>query len=332
MGKEKEALQAILASLPPEVRAAVESGDERTFEAAIKTVPKAERQEVLRLMAEAAGTENGDIADMEEVLAGLPPTLRDALESFDEETFYAALEALTEEERQDALQRLQDAGIIDDVDAGMEEVLASLPPAVRAALEADDDEAFYTAVEALPEDEQQDILQQLQDAGIISEEGNPDMEEVVASLPRAAREAIESDDEAAFKAALEVLPLAEQEDISRRIAAAAGTSIDDDAEMEEILLQFEPLLQAVAAIGLAESGGKIPDAFRESLPEMRPQVEADLEDLEQDGWCLREAAKRIWAGERDADALTDDLDEEDTQLIERVLELIASKDPGGANA
>ncbi len=101
-----------------------------------------------------------------------------------------------------------------------EAVLDSVPPAVREAIESGDVEGLKTALGALPEDERQDILHRLRDAGLIGGGEDPKKEAVVTSMPLAVREAIESGDVEALKAALEALPEDEQEDIFRRLQEA----------------------------------------------------------------------------------------------------------------
>jgi hypothetical protein len=44
---------------------------------------------------------------------------------------------------------------------------------------------------------------------------------------------------------------------------------------------------------------------------------------------LREPARRIWAGERDAQALTEGLDVQDSALVRRVLALLEGCGRGG---
>jgi hypothetical protein len=56
----------------------------------------------------------------------------------------------------------------------------------------------------------------------------------------------------------------------------------------------------------------------------RARVEAGLPRLEQAGWHIRAAVKRIWAGERDWHTLVDELDGADAFLILRVLETLAA--------
>jgi hypothetical protein len=47
-----------------------------------------------------------------------------------------------------------------------------------------------------------------------------------------------------------------------------------------------------------------------------------LPQLEAKGWRLTAATERIWAGERDAEALTAAVDSNSARLIRRVLELV----------
>jgi DNA-binding transcriptional ArsR family regulator len=146
--------------------------------------------------------------------------------------------------------------------AARQAVLGSMPPEVRAAFDLEGDEfseALRAFIEALPEDEREEILRRLRDAGLIG--GGPDVGEVVR--------------------------------------------------------RFEPLLAAIAAVALGQG--------RDGIQE---KVDAELEQLQDRGWLVRDAAHRIWAGERDPDALTDGLDEQDTALVLRVLELIRELQTG----
>jgi len=70
--------------------------------------------------------------------------------------------------------------------------------------------------------------------------------------------------------------------------------------------------QLIAAIAAAAKG----DA------EAREAVEEVLPELEEDGWEIAGATRRIWAGERDWHALVEDLDSEEALLVLRVLEMI----------
>ncbi len=70
--------------------------------------------------------------------------------------------------------------------------------------------------------------------------------------------------------------------------------------------------QLIAAIAAAAKGSA----------EARAKVEARLPRLEEDGWEIAAATRRIWAGERDWHALVEDLGGEEALLVLRVLETI----------
>jgi hypothetical protein len=94
------------------------------------------------------------------------------------------------------------------------------------------------------------------------------------------------------------------------LAGEAGMEVPgpEGLDMEQVLDEFEPLLQGIAAAVADES--------------LRAEVEPVLADLEEKGWMLRQPAQRIWAGERDPEALTAGLDDQDSALVRRVLELL----------
>ncbi len=68
-------------------------------------------------------------------------------------------------------------------------------------------------------------------------------------------------------------------------------------------------------------------AAAKSDAEARAEVEARLPRLEEAGWKIAAATRRIWAGERDWHALVEDLDRQDALLVLRVLETIAQPTP-----
>jgi uncharacterized membrane-anchored protein YhcB (DUF1043 family) len=69
---------------------------------------------------------------------------------------------------------------------------------------------------------------------------------------------------------------------------------EGERQKAEILAQFEPLLQAIAAVARGDQSKR----------------------------HIAEAARRIWAGEREPETLTARLDEQDAALVRRVLELL----------
>jgi tetratricopeptide (TPR) repeat protein len=91
--------------------------------------------------------------------------------------------------------------------------------------------------------------------------------------------------------------------------AAVPEAAGADDQATRILQQAEPLLQAVATIAAGDTS-------------QQQAVEEELARLEEKDFHLREAVQRIWAGERDAAALTAGLDAIDSALVRRVLEVI----------
>jgi tetratricopeptide (TPR) repeat protein len=80
--------------------------------------------------------------------------------------------------------------------------------------------------------------------------------------------------------------------------------------LDDVIKQAEPLLRAIAAVALGNDA-------------QRPEAELLLKQLEQAGLNLKDPVSRIWAGERDSDALTADFDALGASLVRRVLALIA---------
>ncbi len=58
--------------------------------------------------------------------------------------------------------------------------------------------------------------------------------------------------------------------------------------------------------------------------QVQVKVEAALPQLEEQGWHITDAVRRIWAGERDWHAMADGLDRQDALLILQVLETLAN--------
>lgn len=135
--------------------------------------------------------------------------------------------------------------------------------------------------------------------------------EFLASLPPMVRRAIEQQDGAALQFAINALPPDEQQMVIDRLAAIGLISLaDDDDTAGQAVQQFEPLLQAIAAVARGDE--------RE-----RPDVEQALNDLERKGWRIRKAVHQIWQGERRRQRLTYGLDEIDTALVHRILDILA---------
>ena len=91
---------------------------------------------------------------------------------------------------------------------------------------------------------------------------------------------------------------------------AEETEEQDYSDRDAIIQEFESLLEAIAAVAMGDTI-------------QRNEIEAELAQLEVEGWHLREVVQRIWTGERDIIALTEKLDEQETALVQRVLEIIS---------
>jgi hypothetical protein len=91
------------------------------------------------------------------------------------------------------------------------------------------------------------------------------------------------------------------------------TSEEAARQGQEILRDFEPLLQSIAEVARGNA-------------EQRAEIEEVLVKVQENGWQIFSAVQRIWAGERDAEALMVGLDEQDAALVRRVLELMETAD------
>jgi tetratricopeptide (TPR) repeat protein len=92
------------------------------------------------------------------------------------------------------------------------------------------------------------------------------------------------------------------------IAQAQGAPADPD--MAAVLGQFEPLLQAIAAVARGDEADKA-------------EIAALLPQLAQNGWQLGPAISAIWDGQRDPAALTADVDPHSAALIRRIMDILA---------
>jgi hypothetical protein len=82
----------------------------------------------------------------------------------------------------------------------------------------------------------------------------------------------------------------------------------------DMLPQLDELLIEIVAVAWGDTS-------------RRPAVEAHLHSLEAIGWHLLAPVQRIWAGERDARALKDSLDEADARFIDDLLDTLGVIEP-----
>ena len=145
-----------------------------------------------------------------------------------------------------------------------------------------------------------------------AEEQRAKKEAVLSSLPTAVRKAFELKGQEfsdALKAAIEQLPADQRESTLAQLyeAGLLARGLDKAA----ILHQFEPFIREVVAIVNVEA-----DA------ETRAKIEEALPRLEEKGWHLSAVIQRIFSGDREPEALTAELDEQDTVIVRHILELL----------
>lgn len=150
-----------------------------------------------------------------------------------------------------------------------------------------------------------------------SQEVRQTAEQLLASLPTAILEALAQGDEAAYQQAFDSLSQEEQQQV-----AALLETLQDQQEVAgdeqaapdgtAFVSQFEPLLQAIATVAQGDTS-------------QRDEIEEVLTKLEAQRWNLKKVAQLLWAGERDVEALTAGLDEQDTLLVGRIVEILAAQ-------
>jgi hypothetical protein len=178
-----------------------------------------------------------------------------------------------------------------------------LPPAVLEALGRGDEEAFLAAVAALDPAEARrvhGILARLQEQATT--------EQLVEALPDDFRDAMARDDHVEAQRLFDGMPAREQDRVNQIMHLLRQSHSEQDAppSMTDVLANFEPLLQAAADVALGDHGA-------------RAEVEQVLDEIESRGWQIAAPIRRIWAGERDTDALTAGLDDQDALLVMSLL-------------
>jgi hypothetical protein len=206
--------------------------------------------------------------------------------------------------------------------ANLERLVETLPADLVIALQSQNEQAFWEAVERLDPPEQEKITGQLEllqaqaeAAWLQMASQRPDqteeMVEILRSLPIAVRIAILDQDAGELQTALAGLPQDQAETVLASLMESGLLQQAVNAEMQRALEELEPVLQAVASVA---KGNQI----------ARPQVDEFMATYLQDDLNLagfRRAVLRIWDGERQLDILTTDLDDLSILLVKRVLEL-----------
>lgn len=138
-----------------------------------------------------------------------------------------------------------------------------------------------------------------------------------ADIPAAVKAAIDGQDAAAFQCAMDELPPEQAEEVRKQLEEAGiiGTGPAGWTDFEVLLQEFDVLIQAIAAIAGGDGA-------------QRSRVLETLGKLEQAGYHLEQAVRRMWAGERQAAVLTEGLDPNSARLVVHILGRI---DPGAAD-
>ena len=145
---------------------------------------------------------------------------------------------------------------------------------------------------------------------------------IMASLPIIIQEALKQGNDGVFEQAFATLPLEEQQAVIEALSYLREWGVlqvinpqefpeknSDTSDVVATIQQFEPLLQAITAIALGDNT-------------YQGELEMVLTELEAKGLHLLGSVQRIWAGERDMTVLTSGMDELDTVLVERILEIV----------
>jgi len=155
-------------------------------------------------------------------------------------------------------------------------------------------------------------------AALLEKEANPwrpqdgnRFDAALAGSPPSVRAAIEKHDPKTLVEALDALPDKERAIVVTQLQQIGLIDADGLPSVEVILHHFAPLLKSIAAVATGKASKRV-----------KKRVEEELDTMEEHGWHLRDAVHRIWAGERDAEALTAGLDEQHAALVRRILELI----------
>ncbi len=143
---------------------------------------------------------------------------------------------------------------------------------------------------------------------------NVTREQIVATFPRVLRRPWEEGDNAEFN---RILKAVSPEDLLRfKEAFALLQTLEkeeqEDSEVTREADKFEPLLEVIADTACGDVS-------------QHDKVETVLDELEKEGEKVREVMQRILIGERSLTELTVGLSERETELVERVLGMIAEK-------
>lgn len=335
--------EQVITNLPPAVRAAIEQGDPAAFQCALEELPaeQAERiinelkqvgvivtdwltnaqfQELLNefdlLIKAIVSVAEGDQSQRTEVLAVLPRLEQAGIHLGDAVTRIWAGERQAGELTRNLdpnstrlvfhilnLIREKDT---ESIDFDLQMIVNSIPTEVLSAIEEQDEVAFQQAMENLAPAERQFVANQL---AVLQAHADREAEAWLAGLPSDVRLAVIEQDPKRLKQVLTELEPAQALEILPQLEAS-GLLVEPAPDTSKaILAEFEPMILAVVSIAQGNQ-------------QARPQVEAWLDEIEMQGWRLKEPIQRIWTGERQPDNITTGLDYQDQMVVTEILKLL----------
>lgn len=326
----------LMAGLPPAVRKAIEEVDLEAFQCAMDELPDEQAEQITRQLEEAGIIGMGTAGEAE---------YQTMLQEFD-----GLIQAIVDVAQGDDSQREAVLAVMPRLDAAG----YHLSRAVGLIWAGERDEKKL--VSGLDPNSPRligHILARLANASGKGESGGDDSSRQgeTEDIPAAVLEAIQAQDEAAFRRAMEGLPAAERQRVAEQLARLQEQA---DAEADAWLAslpgevrvavhnqdhqhlqaalqalppaQAEGILQELEAAGVLEEieqseSQKILEDFEPLILAIveaargtrkgRPQVEELLSDLEIQGWLLYGAVQHIWEGERNPSILRAELDQQD---------------------
>jgi modification methylase len=331
----------VIANLPPVVRAAIEAHDAAAFQCALDELPAEQVQRIVQQL-EAVGIVGPGLAsevEFQDMLQEFDLLIRAivAVAHGDESQRSQVVEVLPRLDEagyhlENAIQRLwsgerrasvliagldpNSARLVEDIlrlldgeeqklpSVDPETLVETIPAEVLSAIHAQDEGAFRQAMDRLSPADRQFVAAQLAE---LQAQADAEAEAWLANLPPNVRDAVRDQNEQCLQAALKELPPGEAQEILEQLEAVGWLEETDVPETDLLMTEFEPLVLAVVSVARGNASA-------------RPQLEALLADLDEQGWHLCAVVQRIWAGERDDSALCKDLDRQDEQIVRCILE------------
>lgn len=299
--------QPLLANLPPAVAAAIAAHDAAAFQCALDELPAEQREQLIVTLQAAGiiGSGPASEAEFQAVLTEFDLLIQAIITVAQGRADAAFLQEQRQQVRQ-ALPKLEAAGY--HLQAAVEMLWAGERQPAKL-VEGLDPLSARLALH---------LLERIE--GRVGQAAALDPDAIVAGLPGDVLQAIDNQDEAAYQSALDALAPAERDFVAKQLARLQeyedrqvperNSGAESPSDAQAPLYELSPLIQAIVTVARQSSA---------SAGDPRLQLEDFLENLQEQGLELARPVRRIWAGERDAVALTDDLAEPELQVIQEIL-------------